>query len=107
MVDLFFAETLKGEGVRHAKKLLVSSHFDEVAVHVGLEHGCTNQVCSIQLLQVVCCQELVILIEDGVFGLLHFFCKVLKEGTPFRGIAQAWYEIGSNLLLLLWHEDET
>ena len=76
-------------------------------MHVGLEHGCAYQVCSIQLLQVVGCQELVVLIEDGVLGLLHFFSKVLKEGTPFRGTAQAWYKIGTNLLLLLRDEDET
>jgi len=107
LVDLFLAEALKGEGVSHAKKLLVSSHLDEVTMHVGLEHGGTNQVCSVQLLQVVGCQELVVLIEYGVLGLLHFFGKVLKEGTPFRGTAQAWHEIGTNLLLLLRHKDET
>ena len=62
---------------------------------------------SIQLLQVIGCQELVVLIEDGILGLLHFFCKVLKEGTPFRRTSQTWHEIGADLLLLLRHEDET
>lgn len=75
-------------------------------MHVGLEHGRPDQVGRVKLLQVVRGQELVVFVQNCVFGFLHFLGQVLEEGAPLGGTAQTRDEISADSLLLLGDEDQ-
>ena len=100
-VNLLFSISLVGEGISYAEQALIGSHLYEITMHVSFQHGSPNQVSSVKLLEVISSEELVVFVEYGVLGFLHFLCQVLKKSTPLGSTSQRRKKIGAYFLLLL------
>ena len=72
----------------------VQSCIHEVSMHVGPEKFRSNEMFQSQIVQLVICDELIVVVHGGDFALLHLVSNVVQEGTPSS-------KINDNLIFII------
>ena len=97
--NLFLTELFVCERICYWYQLLVCSQVHEVAMHVGFQHRSSNQMRSVQFIELGWCEELEIIVKCRAVWLLHLFSQIFEESAPLRSVTHRWDKVCANLLL--------